>query len=87
MNDKVEHFKSLQEKADKLKSKKIALEERQKTKKEDLKKVVKEVKAMGYEPNKLGQVIKEKEAALEKEIETFEKDLTEVSEKLSEIEG
>ena len=87
MNDKVEKFKELQEKASTLRTKKITLEAQYKTKKESLKEIVKEVKAMGYDPSKLGQIIKDKETDLDKQLKTFEEGLTEVSSKLIEIEG
>ena len=58
MSDKIEKFQKLQEKASDLKTKKIRLEEQYKSKKSTLKELVKEVKDLGYDPNKLGQVIK-----------------------------
>ena len=87
MENSVEKFQKLQKKASELKTKKITLEAQYKTKKESLKEIVGEVKEMGIDPNKLGQVIKEKEAALEEQIDSFEKEITEVSGKLAEIEG
>ena len=87
MDDKVAKFQKLQKKATSLKEKKIELETQYKTKKESLKDLVKEVKDMGYDPNKLGQIIKQKEEALDEQLESFEKDITEVSNKLAEIEG
>lgn len=87
MEDKIEKFKKLQKKASELKTKKITLETQHKSKKESLREVVKEVKDMGYEPNNLGKIIKDKEAELENQIDAFEKDLTEVESKLAEIEG
>jgi len=87
MEDKIEKYKELKEKASKLKTKKITLEAQYKTKKESLKEAVTEVKDKGYDPNKLSQIIKEKEALLLSELDSFEKEIEEVSNKLSEIEG
>lgn len=87
MDDKIEKYQELQKKASDLKTKKIQLETEYNSKKNNLKELVQEVKDLGYDPNKLGQIIKEKEEELSKQIDTFEKDITEVSIKLAEIEG
>ena len=86
MEDQVAKFKKLQESAEELKTKKITLDTKYKAKKEALRDVVQEVKDMGIDPNKLGQVIKEKEVELATEIGAFEKEVTEVSAKLAKIE-
>lgn len=87
MEDQIKRFKELQEMSEELKTKKITLGAKYKAKKEALRDIVKEVKDLGIDPNKLGQVIKEKEEALAKEIEAFDKEVTEVSAKLAKIEG
>lgn len=84
---KIERFQKLQKTASDLKTKKITLEAQYKTKKETLKELVKEVKDLGYDPNNLNQIIKDKEAGLSDKIAAFEKEVTEVSSKLAEIEG
>jgi len=84
---KIERFQKLQKMASDLKTKKITLEAQYKTKKETLKELVKEVKDLGYDPNNLNQIIKDKEAELSNNIAAFEKEVTEVSNKLAEIEG
>lgn len=87
MKDQIEHFKELNENLKTLTEKKIRLEEQFNSKKKDLTDLVQEIKEAGYDPRKLGEVIKEKEDNLQKAIGTFEKDLQKVSEQLTEIEG
>lgn len=87
MKDQIEQFKELNEDLKTLTEKKIRLEEQFNSKKKDLTDLVQEIKEAGYDPRKLGEVIKGKEEDLQKAIGTFEKDLQKVSEQLTEIEG
>lgn len=87
MKDQIEQFKELNEDLKTLTEKKIRLEEQFNSKKKDLTDLVQEIKEAGYDPRKIGEVIKEKEEGLQKTIDTFKKDLQKVSEQLTEIEG
>ena len=87
MKDQIEHSKELNEDLKTLTEKKIRLEEQFNSKKKDLTDLVQEIKEAGYDPRKLGEIIKGKEEDLQKSIGTFEKDLQKVSEQLTEIEG
>jgi uncharacterized protein (UPF0335 family) len=87
MNDQIEQFRNLNEQLKTLSEKKIRLEEQYKAKKEALTNLIVEIKAKGYDPKKLGEVIKEKEKELNNSIEEFKKELEKVSAELTEIEG
>lgn len=87
MKDQIERFKELSDTLKVMAEKKIRLEEQYKSKKQALSDLVKEIRDAGYDPRKLGDVIKEKEESLTKDIQSFEKNLQEVSSKLAEIEG
>jgi len=87
MKDQIERFKELSDTLKGLSEKKIRLEEQYKSKKQALSDLVKEIRDAGYDPRKLGDVIKEKEESLTKDIKSFEENLQEVSSKLAEIEG
>lgn len=87
MKDQIERFSELKDKLKILSEKKIRLEEQFKSNKSALTDLVTEVKGAGYDPRKLGEVIKEKEESLKKNIGDFEQDLQEVSRQLTEIEG
>jgi len=86
MSNQIEKYQELQKKSKELSNKKIRLEEQYKNKKQTLKELVDEIKALGYDPNNLSQVIKEIEDELTQKIITFEKEITDVSEKLAKIE-
>ncbi len=86
MTNDVERFEELIKKSKTLDEKKIRLEEQLNTRKKFLGDLVKEIKAEGYEPTKLKEVIEEKEKSLKQQIDSFEKDLNDVSSKLSAIE-
>jgi uncharacterized protein (UPF0335 family) len=87
MNDQIEQFRNLNEQLKTLSEKKIRLEEQYKAKKEALTNLIVEIKGKGYDPKKLGEVIKQKEKELNNSIEEFKKELEEVSAELTEIEG
>jgi len=86
MSTDVERFTELTEKLRELDTKKIQIETQFKEKKKALQELVKEIKDEGYDPNSLKDIIQEKEAELNKELEAFEKKLSEASDKLSQIE-
>lgn len=86
MNTEIQKFTKLKDDLRSLENKKIRLEEQYNTKKDDLKKLVLKIKNSGYDPNKLKDIIAEKEASLKSQINEFEKKLQETSEKLSAIE-
>ena len=87
MNDKVEKFKTLNQKLKELSEKKIRYEEQFNSRKQALAVLLREIKDAGYDPTKLDDAITEKESALDKTMESFEKELNSVSEKLAAIEG
>lgn len=87
MKDQVEKFKLLNEKLKTLSEKKIRYEEQFKNRKQTLAELLREIKNAGYDPTKLDNAIEEKEKNLTEAINTFEKELGEVSTKLAEIEG
>lgn len=86
METDAQKFLNLKKTQDELKTKKIRLEEQCKNKEEDLKKIVKEIKDAGYEPNELKAVIQTKEKEIKDEMAIFDASLQEVSKKLSTIE-
>lgn len=87
MKDQIERFRELSDKLKGLSEKKIRLEEQFKTKKQALSDLVNEIKAAGYDPRNLGEIIKEKEESLKVAISTFEGELQTVSNQLAAIEG
>lgn len=87
MNEQVEKFKELEKSRRELSEKKIRLEEQFKSKKKDLKDLIAEIEKEGIDPQKLGQVIQQKEKSIKERIERFETELREASEKLSKIEA
>jgi uncharacterized protein (UPF0335 family) len=87
MKDQIERFKELNDKLKNLSEKKIRLEEQFRSRKQALSDLIKEIKAEGYDPTKLGEVIKEKEELLKSAIGAFEQELQTVSTQLTDIEG
>lgn len=86
MSNNVERFIDLTKNADSLKTKIIRIEEQCKSKEAELRKLVEEVKELGYKPNELKAVIEKKTKDLQEKEEAFEKDLQAISLKISEIE-
>ena len=85
--DAVQKFKDLKEKIDKLSTEKIRVDERYKTERGKLEKLLKEIQGKGYDPTKLSEtkVLKEKE--LQATLTDLETKVNEISSKLSLIEG
>jgi len=86
MTDQIERFQELEKKQQELSTKKIRLEEQYNAKRQSLAQIVVEIKKAGYDPKTLRQTISDKEAALRKSIDAFEKSLDEASKKLSQME-
>ena len=87
MKDQIEKFRELNDFLNTLTEKKIRYEEQLKSKRKDFATLKKEIEDAGYDPTKLGEIIKKKEEKFKKSISDFEKELTTVSEQLSEIEA
>jgi len=87
MSDNVERYMVLQKKVEELKSQKIRLEEQHKNKKQALTEIVEKIKALGIEPNQLKTVIAEKENEIMDKLNSFEKEVEDVSRQLSSIQG
>ncbi len=81
-----ERFMKIKGDIDEISNQKIKLEERFKTKKEDLEKLLAEIKDGGYDPKKLSEIRKEKEEQLEKLLVELESMIEENQEKLNLIE-
>jgi chromosome segregation ATPase len=87
MDNNVERFKELKEQIDKLKDSKTRIDERHKSERDKLEKLIKEITSKGYDPTKLSEVKTAKEAELEKTLSDLEAKVAEVSSKLSVIES
>ena len=87
MSVEVKKFMELCDTLKNLETRKIRLEEQFKAKKETLTELVKQIRAEGYDPNSLKDVIVEKETELQKEVDEFEKALNTASEELAKAEG
>lgn len=86
MSDDTHRFMELKKKAEDLKTKIIRYDEQRLSKESELKKIVAEVKKMGYQPSELKSVIDKKTKELQEKEDAFEKELQEISLKISEIE-
>lgn len=87
IDEQMKKFESLIEKQKLLEEKKIRLEEQYNSKKQALLELIEEIKNAGYNPKELGTIIEQKEKELQEEIDNFEKELSELSNKISEIES
>jgi hypothetical protein len=85
--DSVQKFKELKEKIDTLSAEKIRVDERYKTERSKLEKLLKEIAAKGYDPAKLAEAKTQKEQELSKMLLELEAKVAEVSSKLNLIEG
>jgi len=86
MEDLANRVVELKSKNDQLHEKKIRLEERLKSEKSSLAKVIKEIKEKGYDPKKLKETVQEKEEKLKEMILSYEHSLEEAEKLLAEIE-
>jgi len=82
----LERFMELKETHRKNLEKKIRIEERLKTESENLKKLMSEITAAGYDPKKIRETLAEKEKEFKEKMESFEADVNRVSEELAKIE-
>jgi hypothetical protein len=84
--DAIQKFKDLKEKIDVLSNEKIRIDERYKSERGKLEKLLKEITAKGYDPTKLSETRALKEKELEKALADIEIKVNEVSSKLNLIE-
>jgi len=82
----LEKFVELKETQRKNKEKKIRIEERLKTESENLKKLMAEITAAGYDPKKIKETLAGKEKEFKEKMDSFEADVKKVSEELAKIE-
>jgi uncharacterized protein (UPF0335 family) len=87
MQEDIQKFAKLQEQNKKNQELKIRLEERLKSEKEALQKVLGEVSKAGYDPKNLKAVLAEKTQEFKDSLSKFEKNVLEVSEQLNAIEA
>lgn len=84
--DDTQRFTQIKEDIDQMSDQKIRLEERFKTEKENLEKLLAEITKKGYDPKKLSEIREEKEKQLEKLLAELEGQVKETQEKLNLIE-
>ena len=87
MQSELEKFNEVNEKLKRVSEKVIRIEEQFKSKKQALSELLKEIKAEGFDPTKLKEIIQEKESALKNEIEAFSKAVENVSAQVAKIEA
>jgi len=85
MDAATEKFMSLKERVKTVSDQKIRLEERFKAETAQLEKLIKDITDKGYDPKKLSDIRKDKEAQLTALIQDLEKRLGEAEKKISEI--
>ena len=81
-----EKFVALEKRRKELDDKRIRMEEQLKLKKEELVKVVNQIKAEGHDPNKLKDTLTAMEEKLAKDTQEFEAQLTKATELLASVE-
>ena len=86
MDDLSKRVTKIKEKSEKLHDRKIRLEERLKSEKAALAKVVQEIKEKGYDPKKLKKTAEEKKKELEEIVDKVNSALDKAEEVLNEIE-
>lgn len=84
--DDTERFSQIKKDIEQMSNRKIRLEERFKTEKENLEKLLTEINKKGYDPKKLPEIREEKEKKLEELLEELETEVKENQEKLNLIE-
>jgi hypothetical protein len=84
--DTVERVLKIKEKVIDLSNKKIRIEERFKSEKANLEKLLEKISLSGYDPKKLSEIKKEKQDLLQKALVEIEEKTKEVEQKLSLIE-
>jgi phage shock protein A len=83
----IQRFAELKSKIKDVSDTKIRLDDRLKTEKEKLEKLLQEISAKGYDPTKLAEIRVQKKAELTQSLDELEKEVTNISAKLSEIEA
>jgi len=81
-----EKFIALEKRRKELDDKRIRMEEQLKLKKEELAKVISQIKAEGYDPNKLKDTLSEMEEKLAKDTQEFETQLAKATDLLASVE-
>jgi hypothetical protein len=84
--DDTQRFTKIKEDINQMSDQKIRLEERFKTEKANLEKLLTEINEKGYDPKKLTEIREEKEKQLEKLLGELETQVQETQEKLNLIE-
>ena len=84
--DDTQRFTQIKEDIDNMSDQKIRLEERFKTEKANLEKLLTEIKEKGYDPKKLKEIREEKETELQKLLAELEAAVKDTQEKLNLIE-
>ena len=86
MDDTVERVLKIKEKVADLSDKKIRIEERFKSEKANLEKLIEKITSSGYDPKKLTEIKNEKQELLQKALAEIEEKTKIVEQKLSAIE-
>ena len=86
MYDTVERVLKIKEKVADLSDKKIRIEERFKSEKANLEKLIEKITSSGYDPKKLTEIKNEKQELLQKALAEIEEKTKVVEQKLSAIE-
>ena len=86
MDNLASKIEQLVERNKKVKEKRAALQGRLQAKKEELARLIEEIKKAGFNPNTLAEDLKQAEAQLEEEVMKFEASLKEVEEALASFE-
>jgi hypothetical protein len=86
MEDTVERVLKIKEKVADLSDKKIRIEERFKSEKASLEKLIEKITSSGYDPKKLTEIKNEKQELLQKALAEIEEKTKNVEQKLSAIE-
>lgn len=86
MNE-IQEFQELTENIKSLSDRKIRAEERFKTEKDHLEKIINEITSKGYDPKKISEIKKEKEAELKKLLQEIRLKIDETNQKLKLIEA
>ena len=84
--DEIQRFTIIKEKTIKASESKIRLEERYKNEREKLEALIKDIQAKGYDPAKLAETKNAKVLELKGILDTIEKEVEELTQKLNAIE-
>ena len=84
--DEIQRFTVLKEKTVKASESKIRLEERFKNERDKLEILIKEIQTKGYDPTKLTEIKNTKTQELKTVLDTYEKEVNELLQKLNDIE-